>query len=215
MKHRYPSLKPTWVSLALLASAATGLAVLVSAPVASAKPKYDISGTWKTTGPYSQVNTIVMNARTGKFTGSGYATNGTGYTWPNHGTVVGTKVHWVYGPYRQLKSYTATCDGTVSAGGSKIVGTCTDTVGHRLAWTIARTSKRGKRGKRGSACTVPQLKGDTLAAARLMLKRDHCTLGKVTKRHTKTVPKGRIISTSPKAGTKHRAGTRVNVVVSG
>jgi hypothetical protein len=112
-------------------------------PKGKGKPKgkhgshvVDITGTWGVyTGPYTQYDKIVMNKKTGTFSGPGIATNGTGYTWPNRGTVKGSSVHWVFGPYNQLKSYTATCDGTIS--GNKITGRCSDTFGRSgLGWTM-------------------------------------------------------------------------------
>jgi len=97
-------------------------------------------GTWVITGAYSTTNSITsMNLATGQFSGRGVATNGTGYTWPNTGTVTGNKVHWIFGPYDQLKSYTATCDGTLSSDGNTITGSCNDTNGHVGSWLIKRT----------------------------------------------------------------------------
>ena len=65
-----------------------------------------------------------------------------------------------------------------------------------------------------AGCAVPKLTGWTLAAAKTALKRAHCAVGKVTKRKSSTVSTGRVISSSPKAGSKHRAGTKVALTVS-
>jgi hypothetical protein len=55
---------------------------------------------------------------------------------------------------------------------------------------------------------VPKLKGKTLRKAKRLLKHAHCRLGKVARKpSTKVKPGG---SSRPfKAGTRHRAGTRV------
>ena len=57
-------------------------------------------------------------------------------------------------------------------------------------------------------CVVPKLTGRTLAAAKTALKQADCAVGKITKRKSSTVPKARVISSSPKAGSKHKAGTK-------
>jgi hypothetical protein len=69
-------------------------------------------------------------------------------------------------------------------------------------------------GPKKKLCLVPKLKRETLAAARKALKKAHCAVGKVTRHKSSTVPKGRVISSRPKAGTKHRAGTRVALTLS-
>jgi hypothetical protein len=126
------------------AAACAALAIAASAWVASASGSttHDIRGTWQTPGVFSAIDTInTVDLASGKFTGRGVGTNGTGYTWPNTGTVTGNKVTWQFGPYDQLASYTATCKGTLSADGASISGTCTDTFNHPPgAWTITRTS---------------------------------------------------------------------------
>ena len=63
------------------------------------------------------------------------------------------------------------------------------------------------------ACIVPKLKGDTLKKAKSALRKADCKLGKVTKRAAK-VRKGRVISSKPKARTKHKAGTKVALTIS-
>jgi beta-lactam-binding protein with PASTA domain len=63
-------------------------------------------------------------------------------------------------------------------------------------------------------CVVPKLKGKSLAAAERALKKADCAVGHITKHTSSTVPEGRLISTSPKAGGNHKAGTRVALTVS-
>jgi serine/threonine-protein kinase len=49
-------------------------------------------------------------------------------------------------------------------------------------------------------CKVPNVKGQPLGSAEAALKAANCTVGKVTKKPSKSVKSGRVISTSPKAG---------------
>jgi hypothetical protein len=63
-------------------------------------------------------------------------------------------------------------------------------------------------------CVVPNLRGRTLAASRAALARANCAVGRVTMRSSATVPKGRVISSSPRAGSRLANRARVNLVVS-
>jgi PASTA domain len=54
----------------------------------------------------------------------------------------------------------------------------------------------------------------TLAAAKRKITAGHCRLGMVTKAKSKTVPKGKVISQSPRAGKKLARGAKVNFVLS-
>lgn len=49
-------------------------------------------------------------------------------------------------------------------------------------------------------CMVPSLKGTPVGVARHVLSLLHCKAGKVTKAHSKSIRKGNVIKTSPKAG---------------
>jgi hypothetical protein len=62
-------------------------------------------------------------------------------------------------------------------------------------------------------CVVPKLRGKTLARAKLLLKRAHCALGKVSRRAGGRVKPGRVLATRLKPGTRVRAGTRIRVTV--
>ena len=83
-------------------------------------------------------------------------------------------------------------------------GVCTLTMSadHSVAATFARR------------CIVPKLKGKTLAAAKKAIKRANCSVGKVTKRFSAKVRKGRVISSKPKAGAKLAPRAKVKLVVS-
>jgi hypothetical protein len=74
------------------------------------------------------------------------------------------------------------------------------------------TAAKSKASK--SKCKVPKLKGKSLAAARRALKKAHCRTGKIKLKQSSKVAKGHVISSKPKAGTKHKAKTKVTLTVS-
>jgi hypothetical protein len=63
-------------------------------------------------------------------------------------------------------------------------------------------------------CRVPKLQGKTVAAARIALTNAGCVAGKITKIRSRTIRKGRVISSRPAPGTRHRPFTKVGLVVS-
>jgi eukaryotic-like serine/threonine-protein kinase len=63
-------------------------------------------------------------------------------------------------------------------------------------------------------CKVPKVKGKKLAAAKTAIRHAHCGVGKITKAFSTKVRKSRVVSTKPRAGTRHGAGTKVRLVVS-
>jgi len=63
-------------------------------------------------------------------------------------------------------------------------------------------------------CVVPKVVGKKLAVARRAIVRAHCKVGKVKKRYSRRVRKGRVISESPKAHRRLAAHAKVNLVVS-
>ena len=75
--------------------------------------------------------------------------------------------------------------------------------------------QRGTRHHKASgACKVPRLRGRTLAAAKLALRRAHCGVGKVAKRKSSALAKGRVIASHPRATSRHKAGAKVKLTVS-
>jgi serine/threonine-protein kinase len=58
------------------------------------------------------------------------------------------------------------------------------------------------------------LHGATVAAAKRRLANAGCRVGKLKHVHSRTVRKGRVISTKPKAGSRHTHGFKVSVAVS-
>ncbi|MEK6274902.1 MAG: PASTA domain-containing protein [Actinomycetota bacterium] len=63
-------------------------------------------------------------------------------------------------------------------------------------------------------CKVPNVRGKKLAAAKTSIKKARCTVGKVARKASKRVKKGRVISQSPRAGASVPSGAKVNLVVS-
>jgi len=62
-------------------------------------------------------------------------------------------------------------------------------------------------------CVVPNLRGLGLRAARASVARGRCALGRVTRRTSRKVTKGKVIAQSPRPGTSLPAGGRVNIVL--
>jgi serine/threonine-protein kinase len=62
-------------------------------------------------------------------------------------------------------------------------------------------------------CHVVALRGVRLSTAKSVLRALSCAVGKVSKKASKTVPKGDVISTSPRSGSRP-AGAKVAVVES-
>ncbi len=63
-------------------------------------------------------------------------------------------------------------------------------------------------------CNVPRLKGKTLKAATKALRRAHCRAGKVSRRGSRKIRKGHVISTRPAAGTTRPNGAKVKIELS-
>lgn len=63
-------------------------------------------------------------------------------------------------------------------------------------------------------CVVPTVAGAKLAVAKTRIKAARCALGRVSGARSRTVAKGRVIRTSPKAGTRLAVGARIGLIVS-
>jgi serine/threonine-protein kinase len=99
-----------------------------------------------------------------------------------------------------LKVSTTVKKGNVIS--QKPPGGTTGAVGTKVALTVSS----------GPKCVVPNVIGKTLSAAETALFKANCTLGTVTNKKSSTVPKGNVISVSPKVGTTTSA--KVNLTVS-
>jgi hypothetical protein len=85
---------------------------------------------------------------------------------------------------------------------------------YAAAPTAVQSFAVGATATKQQMCVVPSLKGKSLAAAKRALKNADCAVGKITEHKSSTVANGRVISSSPKADTKHKAGTRVALTIS-
>ncbi len=66
-----------------------------------------------------------------------------------------------------------------------------------------------------SRCSVPDIRGLKLADARVALEQADCVLGRMLTVASRIIPRGRVVSQFPLAGTRLRFRARVNVEVSG
>jgi hypothetical protein len=92
-------------------------------------------------------------------------------------------------------------------GANTIVATATNVAGNSGAAAVAVTYKL-------APCKVPRLHGKTLRKAKQLLKQAGCKVGKLKHSHSRTIRRGHVISTKPKAGSTHRRGTKIGLVVS-
>jgi hypothetical protein len=72
----------------------------------------------------------------------------------------------------------------------------------------------GGGGAPGSSCVVPKLKGKKLKAAKRAIREGNCSPGRVVRRHSAVVRRGRVIAQKPAPGTRLQAGAKLRVVVS-
>jgi hypothetical protein len=81
--------------------------------------------------------------------------------------------------------------------------------------TVAMTKARSVTAKFTKlACHVPRLRGKKLKAAKRALRKAHCKAGKITRKHSEVVKKGRVISQRPKPGKHLKKGAKVKLVIS-
>jgi hypothetical protein len=79
---------------------------------------------------------------------------------------------------------------------------------------VALVVSLGKKHKKSKVkCVVPNVKGDTIAAARPLIKAGHCAVGTITFKKSSAANKGLVLSQSPPAGSVHKKGTKVNLTV--
>ena len=109
---------------------------------------------------------------------------------------------------RARGTYTATITATHTAGTVTVTGTDRSVKPSAAAHASLKTKAAPKK------CVVPKLHGDSLKAAKRALRRAHCTLGKVTKKASRKVAKGHVISSRPPAGTRRKRSARIAIVLS-
>jgi hypothetical protein len=99
-----------------------------------------------------------------------------------------------------------TSQSLVSSASSNPGGTTTTTNGGGGGGTTRSAPK--------ARCTVPNLHGKTLKAAKKALKKAHCRAGKTSRKRSKKIRKGRVISSKPKAGKKLPNNAKVKLTLS-
>lgn len=111
--------------------------------------------------------------------------------------------------YGTSVTLTATPDAHVTFDGWS--GACSGTGSCTVSLTAARSVTATFT---AVLCEVPGLKGKTLAGAKSAIRNANCTVGSVTKKFSKKVKKGRVISQSPASGSEKAFGSAVKLVVS-
>lgn len=79
--------------------------------------------------------------------------------------------------------------------------------GSGTSWTLSRLIG-------GNNCVVPSLRGKTLLKAAAALRKSYCSRGRTSKRFSRTITRGHVISTAPPAGARLPSGAKVELVVS-
>ena len=109
---------------------------------------------------------------------------------------------------------TAAAGSTFAGWSGACSGSGACTVAMDAAKTATATFNQVQSPPKTVLCVVPRVKGKPLATARARIAAAHCSAGKVTKAKSRTVPKGKVISQRPNAGTKLASGSKVNLVLS-
>jgi hypothetical protein len=140
---------------------------------------------------------------------------------PNSSIQENCKVKFTLGGDYQ---FTLMCAGIVSGdAGGGLTGTCGgggpgtgpgSGTGSGPGGQGKPPSKGGPSSPSKTKCKVPSLAGKTVAQAKRALKKAHCALGKVTRKKSRHVTKGRVISSKPKAGSTGSKGKKVALTVS-
>jgi DNA-binding beta-propeller fold protein YncE len=128
-----------WTVVRVLCAFVVLTSSVLAAP-ASGSASVDLRGSWHTSGEFAQTQEITaIDLETGHFSGRGFAQDGSSETWPVSGTISGSSVTLVAGPYDHLPSYSSTFTGTLSSDGKAMAGEVNDSSGHHFAsWTMVR-----------------------------------------------------------------------------
>ena len=98
-------------------------------------------------------------------------------------------------------------DVRLKVGRNIIVASATNLAGNRTTAAVVVTYKL-------PLCRVPKLLGKMLGQARSAIKRSHCRVGRLEHVRSRRLAQGRVIATKPRAGTTHRYGYKVRLIVS-
>lgn len=97
----------------------------------------------------------------------------------------------------------------------RVVVTATNEDGSiSVASTASEVVPRPTGVQRPARCVVPSVRGRSLKSARSTIRRAGCTVGAVRRAYSKSVRRGRVVSQTPRAGTRLRRGGKVNLVLS-
>jgi Glucodextranase, domain B/PASTA domain len=102
----------------------------------------------------------------------------------------------------------------LSPGTNTITALATDAAGATAQAQVAVVYNPPPTPPAPARCQVPRTKGMKLPAAEKALRRSHCKVGKIKKQTSRAVRRGRVTSTSPRAGRTLRAGSKVELFVS-
>ena len=102
----------------------------------------------------------------------------------------------------------------LSPGTNTITALATDAAGATAQAQVAVVYNPPPTPAAPARCQVPRTKGMKLPAAEKALRRSHCKVGKIKKQTSHAVRRGRVTSTSPRAGRTVRAGSKVELFVS-
>ena len=208
-----------WIAVVILAisvSAELGVSMSAAAPTSG-----NLSGIWILTDTGSPSRGF--GAEWWVFTSGAGAVNGTLTTNPYGGgpsdvyaTITGTaeggSVHLVvtYLERPYIHELIETYVGTLSASGNSMSGI--QSSNRPQAGTNPWTAERVPASVGATSCTVPKLKGQTLAKAKTLIKRAGCALGKVSG-PSRNREHRHVVSQKPAARQTVSAGTKVNVQV--
>ena len=102
----------------------------------------------------------------------------------------------------------------LSPGTNTITALATDAAGATAQGQVAVVYEPPPTPPAPLRCQVPRTKGMKLPAAEKALRRSHCKVGKIKHQTSRAVRRGRVTSTSPRAGRTLRAGSKVELFVS-
>ncbi len=105
---------------------------------------------------------------------------------------------------------------TLSPGSNTITALATDAAGatSQAQVTIVYQPPTPLPPPTPAKCSVPRLKGKKLSAAEKALRKAHCKVGKVKHVKSSKLARGRVMGTTPGAGRRLRAGSKIELWVS-
>jgi uncharacterized repeat protein (TIGR01451 family) len=146
-------------------------------------------------------------------------------TLPSSVTFVSGSASDGIGPCRSTSTVVTCVLQSLPSGRSTVVGVVVKTSRAgplNLSFSVASASPDPRSGNNTAVakttvrapCIVPNVRGRRLPAAKRSLARAHCRTGKVTRRYSSKVKKGRVISQEKVPGTRLEPGASIDLVVS-